>query len=133
MICTIGDCGYTLIPAWVIWIPAGFMALLFALPPIIAGTLPASEKPKHSKIRGLCVGLVLGLLVGFFNGMSGFELFFRPSVWPIFVVLLVIGTYYVHRRSGKTQSADPSHNEHPGRDQQAISEAGGECRHRFPD
>ena len=100
------------IPIEVFWVVSGLLAVVFALPPIMAGTLPIRKTSRNSKIRGVCVGLVIGLLTGIVSVPGGMA--FHDHTFFVFLAVLIAATYYVRRRSGRGQSADLNHEDAPG-------------------
>ena len=94
------------IPIWMTWAACGLVAVVFTLPPIIAGTLPIRKTSRNSKIRGVCVGLIIGLLTFMVSAPGGMA--FWDYTFFVFLAVLIAATYYVRRRSGRGQSADPN-------------------------
>ena len=100
------------IPIWMFWVVSGLVTVVFTLPPIIAGTLPVRKTSRNSKVRGVCVGLIIGLLAGMVSAPGGMA--FYDYTFFVFLALLIAATYYVRRRSGRGQSADLNHEDAPG-------------------
>ena len=94
----------TSIPIEAFWAASGLLTVVFALPPIMAGTLPIRETSRNSKVRGVCVGLVIGVLTGMVSAPGGMA--FYDATFFVFLAVLVAATYYVRRRSRRGQSAD---------------------------
>ena len=100
------------IPIMVLWVVSGLVTVVFTLPPIIAGTLPVRKTSRNSKIRGVCIGLIIGPVAGMVSVPGGMA--FYDSTFFVFVALLIAATYYVRRRSGRGKSADLNHVDAPG-------------------
>ena len=100
------------LPMGIFWAASGLVAVVFTLPPIMAGTLPIRKTSRNSKIRGVCVGLVIGVLTGIVSVPGGMA--FYDYTFFVFLAVLIAATYYVRRRSRRGQSADPNHEDAPG-------------------
>ncbi len=94
------------LPIEVFWVVSGLVAVVFTLPPIIAGTLPIRKTSRNSKIRGVSVGLIIGLLTFMVSAPGGMA--FWDITFFVFLAVMIAATYYVRRRSRRGQSADPN-------------------------
>ena len=100
-----------MVPAFVIrgevfWVASALVSVVFTLPPIIAGALPIRKTSRNSKIRGVCVGLIIGLLTFLVSAPGGMG--FWDFTFFVFLAVMIAATYYVHRLSRMGQSADPN-------------------------